>query len=338
MFLFVCFIHCVYRADLLQLARIAVPSFFMISGCFCYSPIREGEEKEAYYERKLDGAKKKIISTLKYALFGLFFYFAFDLFYGLSKGQDITQIFAGFYTDHTFANIFVYNYVTSSGDHLWFLLALLAVSLVHYLIVRFKVEKAYFLLPLLILVLYFFAGLSYFYDGKFVDLSKIRNALFFGLPCFATGYDVHYIVHRLPRKSLLAKIAFPTSFFLLGGLFFYLQLKEWLWIGANAEMYGSSFLSSIFLLAFFLTCPSPNPRICELIFGKGFSFFAYVYHRAVLKVLCDYDLSSEKRVYLAFAFSLFFALVTHWVILSIKWLYRLVRKKKGNKPLDLSLS
>lgn len=331
-------IHASYRMDFKYLSRLAVPAFFMISGCFCYCPRKENENEEEFQARKLKRAKQKILAMLKYLLFGYLFYYLFDVIYAFSTGGNPSDVFKGFYSDHLFVDIFIYNHVSNSGGQMWFLLALFAVSCLHYAIVRFKIEKAYFFLPSLIVIFFLFAVWTYKFNGRVVWGEKSRNALFLALPCFAMGFDVHYLLHRFSPKKKIWQIALALLFLALAASTFYLQIEEQKWLGTDAEMYIASWCSASCFIAFFLLCPSPNPKYYELVFGKSLAFYAFIYHGAVNKVLSYLKWSGIGKTYAVFGISLALAVLTHWLFSLCGYLYRLSKKKRGDKKIDWSLS
>lgn len=328
-FLFWCvaWVHVGNNPEFLNLARMALPMFFMISGCYCYTEKREDEAGDDFHQRKAALAKKKIVSMLKYLAFGYAFWFLFDIvFRGFIQGENLAGIFKSFFVNDLFSQIFIYNHVNNSGGHMWFLLALFSVSVVHYLIVRFKIDKIYFFLPLLIVVFFFFAVYLHKYEGDVVWGDMTRNALFFGLPCFAIGFDIHYLVAKyIDTKN--KKIFFASVSAALAIALFFLQWPEWKALGINGECYISGFFSAAFFVTFFLLCPSPNPKYFSLITGTGLTFYAYIYHTAVAKVLDTYvTFEGNSRPYAVICVSLLLALITHWVILFGKYVYHKVKK------------
>lgn len=215
LFVGVVFIHVENRGYLIYLSRIAVPMFFVISGCYWYSPIRENESDSEYYQRKLKSAKNKIISMMKYLAFGFLLYYIADVVYGFIIGANLAQIYKGFFISDPLYQMFIVNHVNNSGDYMWFLLALFTISIIHYLLVRFKIEKAHFFLPLIIILFFFFGVYMYFYEGDIIWGEKIRNGIFFGLPCFSLGFTVHYLTNKFiktkAQKIVVACISLPLA-------------------------------------------------------------------------------------------------------------------------------
>ena len=337
-FLFVCvaFIHVGYSKTFLYLARVAVLMFFVISGCYCYSPKKENESDEEYYERKLRSAKKKIISMLKYIVFGYVVYYIRDIIAGFILGKNLAEIFKGFFNADLINSIFIYNHVHNSGGHMWFLLALLTDSIIHYLLVKFRIEKAYFFLPLLIVVFFLFAVYLQLIEGDLVWGDMTRNGLFLGLPCWSLGFDVNYLITKYikakKQKIIVACISLPLAL-----LLFFLQLIEQKMLGFNAEAYISGFLSTPFFMAFFLICPSPNPKWYEFIFGKNLAFYAFIFHAGVGYALSDFGIGGPTKTWLVIAISLALGILINLIVILIKFIVRKIRKD-DTSPMHLSVN
>lgn len=168
---------------------------------------------------------------------------------------------------------------------MWFLLALLVISLIHYLLVKMNLEKAYFFLPILSVVFLFFGVYVFLLAGKTASADETRNALFLGLPTFALGYDTNYIYKKYlidKDKRLVCSLSIAIA---LGITL--LQLLEQKLLGINAEGYISSILCTPFFMIFFLALPSPSPNLYENVLGKNLVFYAYIFH-AGLGAACDY--------------------------------------------------
>ena len=133
---------------------------------------------------------------------------------------------------------------------MWFLIALFTVSLVHYLLARSgKLWWYKWIVPLCFVCYFFFtAGVYFFQPETSVQMRYMRNAWFFGLPCFGLGYLLAGI--KWPR-SRLAQIIYGV----LGVVFFGLQMVEdslWRTPNCKIEMYVSGVLAAVCLLQFFL--------------------------------------------------------------------------------------
>lgn len=174
-------IHFWPNSALLPIFRFAVPMFFMISGYFAYSP---------RYDKQNEKNKRAVHGCLKYLVIGCAIYFVvdiFSIFVGLCTGQTGTVI----------QSFIVYGGLAetvqplSYGYHLWFLLSLFIVSIIHYFVCKHQKDYIYkFLIPILIVMALFLNGYSQFL-GLSLPVELTRNSIFTGLPLFAIGYLLH---------------------------------------------------------------------------------------------------------------------------------------------------
>ena len=266
-FLVIC-IHFAGEAyDHFPLYRLAVPMFFMISGYFNYHADGEIRKKRA---------KTLISRTVNYMIIGFGIYIVYDFFLCYAEGKGVGYYFTTLFHDDLFLDFFVLNTpITYSGYQLWFLIALFVLSLVHFLVVKYRKEKWYYLLvPCLIAVYLFFSGYMRLLQYTDMPIRYTRNAMVFGLPNFALGYLLakHMGQKRvnLPKKLL---------FLALGILFFFLQIAESRIV--VMEMYVSTVLSAIFFLLFFTSLGTTKGAIYYKLCGKDLSFYIYVLHVAV---------------------------------------------------------
>ena len=79
--------------------RLAVPTFFMISGYFLY---RENSTQS----QRIQGAKKYLLSTLTYLFCGVLFYFIYDVTLRLTiaKDESLTNYFMYMYMPDIITN------------------------------------------------------------------------------------------------------------------------------------------------------------------------------------------------------------------------------------------
>lgn len=245
--------------------RLAVPMFFMISGYFNYN---DSEEV------CLNKSKIFIKRCVKYMLIGFLIYIVYDFIGCYINGNGVGYFFTTLFYENFFHEFFILNRpITYSGYQLWFLIALFVVSLLHYLIVKFKKQKwYYFIVPIGIAIFLFFSGYMRLLQNTDMPIRFTRNALVFGLPMFALGYS-------MAKFNFHKKSWFKYIYLALGVLFFFLQVLESKII--VMEMYFSTILSAVFLLQFFLGL---KPIKCDWYynwFGKSMSFYVYILHVAV---------------------------------------------------------
>lgn len=253
------------------LYRLAVPTFFMISGYFNYHPEREVREKKT---------RAFLSRSVKYMVFGFGLYVVFDFFLCYAEGKGVGYYFTTLFHDDLFLDFFFLNTpVTYSGYQLWFLIALFVLSLIHFLMVKHRKEKWYYLLvPACIAVYLFFSGYMHLLQYTDMPIRYTRNALFFGLPNFALGY---LMAKHFGGKAVTC--GKKALFLALGVLFFFLQIAESRIV--VMEMYLSTVLSAFFFLRFFTSLGPVKSGLYYKIFGKDLSFSIYLLHVAVGIVL-----------------------------------------------------
>lgn len=142
-------------------------------------------------------------------------YFTADIIIAIVTNQGFINIIEKVLQEGIFIRVLFYNHVSNSGGHMWFLLALFVVSLIHYLFIQVHLEKIYLFLPLLVIVFLFFGVYIYFFLGKVASLDEVRNAIFLGLPCFAIGYDTNFLYKNYladKNKKLICLISFAGGF------------------------------------------------------------------------------------------------------------------------------
>ena len=262
------------------LYRLSVPMFFLISGYFLYTPDSEKAKRRA---------PAFIGRCATYMAVGIAIYTVYEVIAyivdGISVGWLLTTLF---YDDPSlFAFRFFFEnapipYYTV-GAQMWFLIALFTVSLVHGLLARFgKLQWYKWIVPVAFLCYFFFtAGVYLLQPDTDVPMRYMRNAWFFGLPCFGLGYLAAGI--KWPRTR-----AAQVIYGLLGVGFFALQMVEdslWRTPNCKIEMYISGVLAAVCLLQFFLCIRRAEcPFYYEWI-GKSAPFYVYILHMAVAVTL-----------------------------------------------------
>ena len=249
--------------------RMAVPAFFIISGYFIYT-----KEESAKEGKAINFIRRSFI----YMMIGILFYFIYDLMVCYRNGMPLDDFFKSQIYDKFFYQFFFMNYsLSKTANHLWFLIALFTVSIIHYFLVKFKLTKIY---PFIMI---FCLGIHFFFSGYFpgfeeldVSLFYLRNGLYFGLPLFALGYLMaHYNFHT--------KSWFKYLYLGLGIFFFFFQIIDAR--GLILEMYPSSVLASVFLIQFFLGLKPTKSNFYYKWFGKNMPFYIYILHTAVGRII-----------------------------------------------------
>ena len=316
------------------LYRVAVPTFFMISGFFAYN--------KAYEVRR-----KKSVSFLKrstvYMLLGLGLYLLFNFIICLKDDADPTKLFQSLYFSDFILNFFVRNLnPLADAYHLWFIIALFEVGVLHLFLVKFKKENWYFIIiPCAIAIHLFFNGYATKYNGTVAALSYTRNGMLFGLPTFGLGYCL--------AKFNLNKNAYLKYVYLaLGVLFFFLQIAESKYI--PMEVYISSILSGAFLLLFFTGLKPIKCGWFYKAFGKSMSFYVYVLHLFIWKRLEVHKTISNRyeKCWIVFLISVAVYEVAFLMVQLVKWgigkvkarvkLPSFYKEEEVNSPVDTAVA
>lgn len=268
-FLVIC-IHNVRQAYMhFPVYRMAVPAFYIISGYFIYT-----KEESLKEEKAINFIRRSFI----YMMIGIIFYFIYDLIMCYRNEMPLDDFFRSQIYDKFFYQFFFMNYsLSKTANHLWFLIALFTVSIIHYFLIKFKLTKTY---PFIMI---FCLGIHFFFSGYFpgfmeldVSLFYLRNGLYFGLPLFALGY-------LMARYNFHTKSWFKYLYLGLGIFFFFFQIIDAR--GLILEMYPSSVLASIFLIQFFLGLKPTKSNFYYKWFGKNMPFYIYILHVAVARII-----------------------------------------------------
>jgi len=162
------------------LFRLAVPAFFIISGFFVYCEDKTNQEKRN---------KKFIKSSLKYLLIGFLIYILYDFINCFRYGNDLGSFFSGLFYKDFFNSFILRNQPVTSGYHLWFMIALFVVSIMHYFCCKFNLTKYYPIIsPILLIIALCFRGYFHLHFQYSLGNNYLRNAIFMGFPMFAIGF------------------------------------------------------------------------------------------------------------------------------------------------------
>ena len=177
---FVVFIHFKFSGlagDIVEaLARFAVPVFFMVSGYFAYSNSTE----------KLVSKMKNII---KIYFCGAIIYICF---YGIMALYDVGIKGAAWYCISYFNPVFIVKFIVfnvpRSSDHLWFLVALIYVYVLHYFVARWKIKESIYLwIGVALLAIHLLLGVGLSSMGIVIPICVVRNFLLMGYPFYCIG-------------------------------------------------------------------------------------------------------------------------------------------------------
>ncbi len=291
------------------ICRVAVPMFFAISGYFLYNSDNDREKKNA---------KKFIINSLKYLFVGISIYILYDFIVVLINNGNIFEFFKSLYINDFILNVIFLNNTVTTGFHLWFLVALVIVSCIHYFLCYFdKTNYYYIIIPVCLIVALFFGGYIEMIQPNSVEEIYVRNAIFTGLPMVGIGYSLNKLTF-LYKKSY-----YKWIYLFLGIAMLLLQAVEYMIF--PMEIYISSILSSIFLLLFFVQLKSSSTsKISNFYYkyiGKNMPFYIYVLHVAVARILSKINCNEYLYLFLIFITSFAVYEVFHLLRLLINKLF-----------------
>ena len=265
------------------LYRLSVPMFFLISGYFLYTPDPDKAKSRAPgFVRRC--ATYMAVGIAIHTVYEVIAY----LVDGTSVGWLLTTLFyddpAKFWFRFFFENAPIPYYTV--GAQTWFLIALFTLSLVHYLLAKSgKLWWYKWMVPVCFVCYFFFtAGVYFFQPETAVQMRYMRNAWFFGLPCFGLGYLIAGI--KWPRGRLAQVI-----YGMLGVAFFGLQIWEdslWRTPNCKIEMYISGVIAAVCLLQFFLCIRRAECGFYYKWIGKSAPFYVYILHMVVAVTLARF--------------------------------------------------
>lgn len=300
------------------LYRLAVPTFFMISGYF--SRPKDGENEE-------EKARRFIIRNLRYLLIGLSINIAFDFVWCYHEGMGVGYYFTTLFYEDFLLEFFILNRpVTYVGAQIWFLIALFVVSLIHYLLTHCgKLHWYKVLVPVCFFIYFFFSAYMHFFQETDMPIRYMRNALFFGLPNFGLGY-------LLSGKNFHKRSWYKYGYLALGVVLFFLQIAEHTLLHTeyeSLEMFVSGVLSGACFLLFFTGCKSGKGNWFYRFVGRNGSFYVYVFHMAVAVAL-GWFISIPNALLRSFV-----VLVISFLLYEICfWVEKLIKRKKSSKNLS----
>lgn len=248
----------VYGSVVVNVARFAVPFFFMTSGFFSYY------ENSPSVLKKVD---KKIKHITVIFLGASALYCAYGLMGGISYLKNLFSL-------TSLAELFIFNQPKVS-EHLWFLPALIYVYIIFRFFEKFKItKKMYVLIPVL-----FLAGVvireAFFYMDYALPIMKkaylCRNFLFVGLPFFLLGHYIRANEEKLKAKfsntALIAAVVLGTAEAVAVGI----------WHIQKSVYFGT--FAAVFALFIFVIKNEESLRMPRLAsMGEKYSLYIYILH------------------------------------------------------------
>ena len=278
-----------------------------------------------YTCRKSNGERNQIVKILKLVLITNALYTVLKCLLKIPNHgvSGAVQFFIECLTGRKLIRFFVFNESPFSG-HLWYLGALLYVLLIIAILRKVKLlDKALFVIPVLLIVDLVFGKYSLLIWGKEFDYIYVRNFLFVGLPYFLIGYTLNkksnWIKERIsPRLSAVLTCTFVVTTILER---FLLEING---INATRDHYISTTFLSCALFIMCLVMKDVGKNNWLAVQGRQNSTMVYILHPAFITVLSVLIPTSLMNAYnlarpiIIFSLALTFAMIHSWLVDRIK--------------------
>ncbi len=308
--------------NIVHLARVAVPIFFMITGFF-YQPI---------IDRKREAAQIK--KTFKFFLWANLFFMGLQFVFSLAKfiltsaGASAFDEFISYFSLESIFNFIILN-ESPFSSHLWYLGAILYVLLIAYALRKIGWFKIlYWATPVLLLADLVFGKYAKVFWGHSFDYIYVRNFLCVGIPYFTIGVLIYKnkdkISSFLKNKKLLC-IGGIILFAVTTILEYYLLVSVDL--NAARDHYISTTFLSVLIFIFFMLYfnNQPERKSFMSVIGQKYSTMIYIMHIPVITVTSKiagtlhitgiYNLVAPIVVFVA---TLLFCIVYYWLLDKVK--------------------
>jgi surface polysaccharide O-acyltransferase-like enzyme len=269
--IFVVFMHCefpgVVGVAVQAIGRFSVPFFFMVSGYFCFSSLRQCRKNQAGAAAGVGGIRRKVMHIAKITLFASLFYLVFVLIqHVLLHNQDFTITWRQLF------NWIVFNSPRVIAGQYWFLFALLYAYIFYGILERFHLRRFTYVLAGILFVVYICLAQGAHLAGLKIPNMYYRNWLIEAFPFFMLGHWIHENEKKIniPNKVLLA-IIIVTS------------LLCWVERWIMGRDFGVNIVTIPQVFALFVYGAN-NPTHCEGVLqrlGRDCSMLVYILHPAV---------------------------------------------------------
>lgn len=312
--------------EIVGLARIAVPFFFMVSGYFNYSK-----------ELRSEKIKKEVIKTIRMLIYVNFIYLAFRIsvrtYYALRDGYSVERTIVRILAQLTRKRFIFLNF--GLAGHLWYLRALIMVLLILVVMKKLKLEFLVKIsIPIIVvmdlcLCKYSLVLFSDHVPRKYFE--PLTKFIAVGYVYFFAGYFYHELEERKWYQKLKQFIMrfqiIPVGVIIL---FSILNILEYEWLsskGLNVE--PCNYCSTPFLAISIFMYLSMNVSIGKNsivnVIGRKYSDYIYFYHVLAGKILSI--LFKDTKLY-PFIYCVRSLIIYVAVILCIKFIFYIRDKRK----------
>lgn len=312
--MFVVFMHCEFPGitgiAVQAISRFCVPFFFMVSGYFCWKPLKvKGVSKIDNKTRII----KKVIHIGKITLYASLFYLAFVLIQHLAFHNQSLTI--------TWKNIFnwvVFNVPKVVASQYWFLFALLYAYILYGVLEHFNLRRFSYILAAIMFVVFICLAQGAYIAGYKIPNMIYRNWLVEAFPYFMLGHWIHENIERIniSNKTLITIIIVTT-------------LLCWVERWIMGRDFGVNIVTIPQVFALFLygvKNPTRHEGMIQRL-GRDGSMLVYIIHPAIWHTLdVVYEMvglsSSTPALYvqpiLVLGFSILFALLFNAIVEKVK--------------------
>ncbi|MCM1395830.1 MAG: acyltransferase [Corallococcus sp.] len=305
-------LHCGER--LKTYSRLAVPMFFMISGYFLYKKGMSRKEETDY-------ALTYLVRAITYCLGAFLIQILGEMaFMRLLWNTDLSSYFYSLFNFSVVKDILLLNHpIFELGYHLWFLMALLDIGIVHYLLVRFDKTKWYvWLVPVLMGVSYFFGPFVSKMHGTETLTEAYRNGLTWGVPYAGIGY-------------FMAKYKNDDEPWYVKYVFLALGIASFVLIKYEDEFQGAyltTLVGAYCLMRFFTALRSPDCKYFYKFAGAQGYLYVYIIHILVFDTYLFQHVFtwSTKAAWITFATSFALYEVAYLIVTFIRAFPQIKRK------------
>lgn len=263
----------------LPLFRLGVPAFFVISGFYNRADLPEKQQRKNI---------SFVRNSLLYLVFAMVVYILYDFVMALYWGASVNDFFVSLFRERFIYYFFHVNEPVTSGYHLWYLVALFVLSVVHYIACKLRLDKYYRVVAVVLLVVSLtFGGYLHVFVDYSLETHDLRNTWFMAFPLFALGY-----VLRGERQGATADKSETICCLVMGCVFALLAYAERVIV--EMEFYLSDVLSAAFFIVGLDGLGKLYPqasqgragRIVYEFLGKDATYYMYVFHLIVGSLAC----------------------------------------------------
>ena len=255
---------------LLNISRIAVPFFFVISGYFLWNP-----DKNAVHKKIV----KRFRRNLSLLFWVLIFYICLNIMMN-GWGQFVKNI-----TPENLIKFIILNWSTPfcGCGHLWFLMALLYDYIIMSVVNSFNIYRiGYFFAVIVLAAVYIIELVSCLFHFSVSEI-YLRNFFSLGFPLIMLGNLMGKY-----KDKMLSEISNNKGFILLKVFFasLFLLFCETLLFGNHMFVFLGTYLLCFFLMLFSMAYPKTRFKMPILVFsGKHCVKWIYIFHYAIILIL-----------------------------------------------------